>query len=277
MSNKLYILSLNWNGEDKLKKLTPTLLNSLQNIDFEWFIKDNGSKDNSISYLQSLEHNNIHVCAYKDNQQNFSEGCNYLYNFASPADKDFVLLLNNDIVFHDTTSIKNMMKIIEQDSNVGVVGTRLLYSNTDIIQHAGIVYNPFNRLPINFRDRQRNDSHAEKNRTFQAVTGAVLLTKSEYYKNSCVSNASGIKGMDEKYQWAFDDVDLCMSIGYNMKKKIVYCGKNQVFHESSASLKKNPCNMLFLSHNISHFRSKWEEIRKIDHEIYTNNNKHNLY
>ena len=166
---------------------------------------------------------------------------------------------------------------MDEDSNIGIVGTRLLYSNTNTIQHAGIVFNPFNNLPINFRDRQNNDIFAEKNRLFQAVTGAVLLTKSEYYKNSCTDNPSGIKGMDERYQWAFDDVDLCMSIGYEMKKKIVYCGKNKVFHESSASLKKNPRNMLYIGQNISHFKNKWQHKYMIDYNQYSNNIKYNLY
>lgn len=272
----LNIFTLNWNGLDKLIKLKSSLLPCLEGINYTWFIKDNGSIDNSVSTISTWG-DKVKVFDYKDNQQNFSEGCNYLYQAASPNDSDYVLLLNNDIVFNDTVSIKNMIKIMDQDSSVGVVGTRLLYSNTDIIQHAGIVFNPFNTLPINFRDRQRNDSSAEKNRLFQAVTGAVLLTKAEFYKNSCIDNPSGIKGMDERYQWAFDDVDLCMSIGYNMKKKIVYCGKNNVFHESSASLKKNPRNMLFIGNNISYFRSKWENIKKVDHEIYTNSNKYNLY
>jgi hypothetical protein len=275
--NKLVIITLNWNGEDKLKKLAPTLLNSLRDVDFEWFIKDNDSKDKSIDYLQSLNNKNIHTVKYKDNKQNFSEGCNYLYQVASPAEKDYILLLNNDIVFNDTSSIKNMIKLMEQDSAIGIVGTRLLYSNTNVLQHAGIVFNRFNNLPINFRDRQNNDISAEKNRLFQAVTGAVLLTKAEYYKNSCTTNPSGIKGMDEKYQWAFDDVDLCMSIGHTMKKKVVYCGKTNIFHESSASLKKNPSNMLFIGQNIAHFRSKWLNKYTMDQDIYSSNIKHNLY
>jgi GT2 family glycosyltransferase len=112
---------------------------------------------------------------------------------------------------------------------------------------------------------------------FQAVTGAAAITKAEYFRNSFNQNKSGIKGMDENYHWAFDDVDLCLSIKYNMNKKIVYCGDTNISHEESASLKKNPVNKLFLNHNLRYMFGKWGERYIIDQDIYTKNSRHNLY
>lgn len=133
------------------------------------------------------------------------------------------------------------------------------------------------RMPVHFRAGQTTDNHAERNREFQVVTGAVLLTKAEYFKNVHETNKSGIKGMDENYHWAFDDVDLCLSIKYNMNKKIVYCGKTNIFHEESASLKKNPTNKLFMPHNTNYLVKKWGARFIGDRAIYTRDPKHNLY
>ena len=83
--------------------------------------------------------------------------------------------------------------------------------------------------------------------------------------------------MDENYFWAFDDVDLCLSIKYNMNKKIVYCGNTNIFHEESASLKKNPTNKLFLNHNLKYMFEKWAGRYDIDKKTYTENTRHNLY
>ena len=83
--------------------------------------------------------------------------------------------------------------------------------------------------------------------------------------------------MDEGYHWAFDDVDLCLSIKYNMGKKIVYCGSTNIFHEESASLKKNQVNKLFLTHNLQHLFKKWGTRYVIDHEAYTKDSRLNLY
>jgi len=272
----LYILTLTWNGQDKLTKLKESLLPALDGLDYAWLIKDNASNDKTVE-VASEWGSTVKCIPYKDNQQNFSAGMNFLFAEASPADNDLVMLLNNDVIFNDTTSIKNMVNIINSDNEVGVVGSRLLYTGTNKLQHAGVVFEKTYGMPMHFRGNQPSDKSAEKNRLFQVVTGAVLLTKGEYYKNIFNKNKSSMKGMDENFHWAFDDVDLCLSIKYNLNKKIVYCGKNNVFHEESASLKKKPTNKLFMSHNCSYLLNKWRGRYSIDHDIYNKDSKYNLY
>ncbi len=274
---KLKIFTLNWEGGDKLKKLYPSLINSLSNVDYEWIIKDNASKDNSVEYLNSLKNDRIKVIKYKNNIQNFSEGMNLCFSEAAPSDNDLILLLNNDVIFNDTMSLSNMINIINNDNSVGVVGSRLLFTDTNKLQHAGVVFDNNHKLPFHFRSGQKADSLSEKNRLFQVVTGAVLLTKAEYYKNICDNNKSGIKGLNERLVWAFDDVDACLSINYNMNKKIVYCGKTNIFHEESFSLKKKPDNKLFMNHNINLLLSKWNKRYITDFDLYKDNPKYNLY
>lgn len=272
----LNILTLNWDGKDKLEKLYPSLMKSLDNIDYRWFIKDNNSKDDSIKYINSFENSNVNIIQYKNNRQNFSEGCNHLFNVANPNDNDLVMLLNNDIIFNDKSSIKNMINIMKDD-NVGAVGCRLLYTNTDKLQHAGVIFDPNHQgRPSHYRVNEKTDANAEKNREFQVVTGAILLTKAEYYKN-IFTNSSGEKGMDHNYHWAFDDVDMCLSIKYNMNKKIIYCGNTNIFHEESASLKKNPTNKLFMNHNSNYLRNKWTNRYSIDLNKYVSDSSFNLY
>jgi GT2 family glycosyltransferase len=273
---KCYIFTISWNGIDKLTKLYQSLMPALGNISYEWLIRDNGSKDNTVEIAKSWE-GNIKVIPYKDNRQNFAEGMNYLFATAAPADNDIVILLNNDVIFNDTTSINNMLNILNQDPSVGVVGARLLYTNTDKLQHAGVVFDNQYKTPTHFRAGQTSDAPAKRNREFQVVTGAVLATRAEYYRKAFNKNKSGINGIDEGFSWAFDDTDLCLCIKYNMDKKIVYCGDTNIFHEESATLKKNPANKLFMSHNISYLFSKWKSRLVADKDIYTKNPKHNLY
>jgi GT2 family glycosyltransferase len=271
----LYILTLTWNGIDKLTKLKESLLPALKNIEYTWLIKDNASKDDTLTKVASWENSNTKCFAYTNNSQNFSAGMNYLFSEASPKDSDLILLLNNDIIFNDTKSLENMIKLMADD--VGAVGARLLYTGSDLLQHAGVVFDNNIKTPTHFRCREKSDSAAEQNRLFQVVTGAVLLTKAEYFKEACTTNKSGAKGMDENYHWAFDDVDLCLSINYNMQKKIVYCGSTNIYHEESASLKKNPANKLFMSHNVNYLKNKWVNRYKLDKDIYTSDSRYNLY
>lgn len=272
----LYLLTLTWNAVDKLTKLKESLLPALEGLDYTWLIKDNASKDNTVE-VASTWGDRVKVIPYKNNQQNFSAGMNYLFHEASPADNDMVMLLNNDVVINDDKSIKNMTDLITKDSSVGAVGCRLLFTDTDKLQHAGVIFDERYHLPAHFRSGEKSDNSAEKNREFQVVTGAVLLTKGEYFKNACETNKTGIRGMDENYHWAFDDVDLCLSIKYNMNKKIVYCGNTNIFHEESASLKKNPANRLFMNHNVTYLKNKWNGRYIMDKALYTKEPNYNLY
>jgi GT2 family glycosyltransferase len=272
----LNIFTLTWNGVDKLTKLHDSLLPALEGIDYTWFIKDNASKDDTVAKASAWG-DKVKVISYKDNRQNFSEGCNFLCQEASPTDKDYVMLLNNDVIFNDKDSIKNMFSILRRDNSVGLVGARLLYTNTDQLQHAGVVFVPNYKTPMHFRAGQKSDADALRNRTFQVVTGAVCITRAECFKNAFDKNKSGRKGMDENYFWAFDDVDLSLSIRYNMNKKIVYCGGTNIFHEESATLKKNPTNKLFLNHNLKYLFDKWGGRYDIDSKKYMEDSRHNLY
>lgn len=272
----LYILTLTWNGQDKLTKLKESLLPALDGVDYTWLIKDNASNDKTVE-VASQWGDKIKCIPYKNNLQNFSAGMNFLFNEASPSNNDMVLLLNNDVIINDTESIRNMLNIMRADSSVGVVGSRLLYTGTNKLQHAGVVFEKSNGMPTHFRCNEITDKNAQRNRIFQVVTGAVLLIKADCYRNAFDKNKSGIKGMDENYHWAFDDVDLCLSVKYNMDKKIVYCGNNNIFHEESASLKKVPSNKLFMNHNCNYLLTKWRNRYSIDKDIYTKDSKYNLY
>lgn len=273
----LYLFTLNWNGADKLSKLKESIMPGLEGLDYTWLIKDNASKDESVQLIKNWGDDNIRCIEYKNNQQNFSMGMNFLFSEAAPADNDLVLLLNNDVIFNDKVSLKNMMNIINNDPHVGAVGGRLCYTNSNTLQHAGVVFDSTLKTPTHFRLGEQTDSFSEKNRLFQVVTGAVLLTKAEYFKNVFNNQKTGNNGMDENYHWAFDDVDLCLSIKYNMNKKIVYCGKTNIYHEESATLKKNPANMLFMPHNVKYLKNKWNSRYILDKETYTKDSKYNLY
>ena len=201
----LHILTLTWNGSDKLSKLNDSLLPCLDGLDYNWLIKDNDSKDDTLIKVANWENKNVNCIQYKNNLQNFSAGMNFLFKEASPKDDDLILLLNNDVIFQDTTSVRNMINIMNKDQSVGAVGARLLYTNTNKLQHAGVVFDNNHKLPCHFRSNEVSSKEDRKNRQFQVVTGAVLLTKAEYFKN-VFSNKSGDYGMDENYHWAFDEI-----------------------------------------------------------------------
>ncbi len=272
----LKILTLSWQGNNKLARLYPTFLNALNDIDYEWWIKDNGSTDGSIVMANEWHNDRVHMIAHPNNVDSFALGCNRLFSWCEPQDDDLILLLNNDIIFNDKHSLKKMINIMK-DQSVGVVGAKLTYTNTNKLQHAGVVFDQRLRLPTHYRANEMDDGDASKNREFQAITGAVMLTRASLYKNICTTNKSGLPGQDESLIWAFDDTCACLAIKYNMGKKIVYCGQTNISHDESATLKKNPVNKMFMLQNINHVKTKWGSFYKADRRLYDTNPNYLVY
>jgi len=262
---KIHALTLNWNGRDKLEKLGPGLKTNFEGLDAEWYVRDNGSKDGSLDWLKAFGATTLEV---GHNRDSFAKGVNSLFELANPGEDDFILLLNNDVQFNEPEAIKKMLALQEK-TGAEVVGARLVYpAVTDFkLQHAGVIFSKrYNLLPYHFRPGEPVDSAARKNRYFQAVTAAVCLVKASAFRK--------IGGMDEGYKWAFEDIDMCLSIG--QFGKVAYCGETEIFHEESASLKKNPVNKMFVGKNVERFRKKWSGKYEIDHDMYLGNKDYNV-
>ena len=257
-------------GKDENLSLRPVYVELMmllepdgENFEWKWYVKDNGSKDGSVEYLSSIQSDKVDVLFCSHNTDSFSSGMNILFERANPADDDLILLLNNDLWFEDTKSIVEMNKLLTDD--VGMVGARILYPDGKRLQHAGVYFSKkYNYFPYHYRHQEVADAASQKSREFQAVTGALVLIRAGDYRKICTNNKSGRVGLCELYFFSFEDIDASLSVKYNMKKKIMYCGKTNVFHDESASLKKNPMHKLMMGQNTKVFKEKWFGVYKKD-------------
>lgn len=257
----IHVLTLTWNGIDKLKTLRPKLLENLDKtvIPYQWHIRDNGSTDDTLQLISSW--GEVSVLAVDHNRDNFAQGMNSLAKRINFNDGDMILLLNNDVEFIDDDSLSTMVSLLKND--VAVVGAKLLYKGTNKLQHAGVIFSEkYGSMPYHFRHQEDDDESSSKNRYFQAVTAAVCLVDAKTFMS--------VGGFDEKFNWAFEDIALCLAIG-SLGKKIAYCGQTNIFHEESASLKRNPVNKMFLHNNVKHFKNTQTSKYHLDHKIYLNN------
>lgn len=267
--SKLYVFTLNWNGESLLKNMLPGLINNLKklNIEYQICIRDNGSKDNSVELLKS-DYKDIFILEKDHNRDSFSAGMNSLFELVSPNDDDLILLLNNDIVFLDDQSLSKMFTLM-QKTNAAMVGARLMHNDNKTISHNGIIFSKkYGDMCWNYRSGDVLNNNIDlKNRQFQAITAACALVKAKNFKQAGL--------FDTNLHWAFEDVALCLEISINQKEKIICCGETNITHLTSESLKKNPVNKLFLSSNVKYFKNKWFGKYKLDHELYLNNPHYN--
>lgn len=166
---------------------------------------------------------------YKELPFNFSYMCNW---GAKEAQGDYLLFLNDDMEIVDADWLILLMEKAVLPY-VGAVGAKLLYPDTDIIQHAGITnlrVGPAHKLQF---AHDTEDHYFGQNRGVHdmlGVTGACLLVKKTIFEK--------VGGFDETLAVAFNDVDLCYKIYeagyYNVVRNDLF-----LFHHESLSRGKD--------------------------------------
>ena len=196
----------------------------------EFIIVDNGSSEENKNRIeQKLQKINNTRYIYKELPFNFSYMCNW---GAKEAQGDYLLFLNDDMEIVDADWLILLMEKAVLPY-VGAVGAKLLYPDTDIIQHAGITnlrVGPAHKLQF---AHDKEDHYFGQNRGVHdmlGVTGACLLVRKTLFEK--------VGGFDETLAVAFNDVDLCYKIYeegyYNVVRNDLF-----LFHHESLSRGKD--------------------------------------
>jgi|GEM_PF-1726863 len=190
---------------------------------YEVIVVDNHSTDGSAEFLQAQqkERSNLRVITLPANQ-GFASACN---RGALEARGQYLVFLNNDTEPQEGW-LSEMLKTAGKEK-VGVVGSKLIYPQSGLINHAGYVYNPqIGFYPI-YHNVSADFAGVNKEREFQAVLGACLLIRKDLFEAA---------GMFATY--GLEDIDLCLKVrraGY----KIMYCPRSRVLHHGSVTLQKS--------------------------------------
>lgn len=202
-------------------ELVQQCINSYRSTTFdlasEIIIVDDGSPPSiqqSLREWTAAEH--IHYIP-KPNNEGFSKAVNAGIIASS---SEYVLLVNNDIVFQQADWLNPMVHLMNTSQDIGIVGARLLYPD-QTIQHGGVF--PTRRGYFDHRYRFLPADHppALLIEDVHAVTGALMLIRRSLLQQ--------IGMLSERYFIAFEDIDLC----YRAKRhgyRVVYCGTSYAIH-----------------------------------------------
>lgn len=213
------VIVLNWNQ----KKLLNNCLESVLNTDYsemEIIVSDNGSTDGSVKMVKK---NFANVVLIENNANlGFCEGNNIAIKRAKG---DIIVLLNND-TWVDKNWINEIVNAAS-DSKVGIVGCKLLFVGTNVIQSLGYRSNLLGHY-VNRGLLEINDGKYDNEEVADVdyVSGAALAIK------RLVVDAVGF--LDPMFYAYFEDVDWCYRVkelGY----KVVVAQKAVVHHCGSVS------------------------------------------
>ncbi len=212
MKNKLLsIIIVNYNGEQFLRNCIESIHKNCQGIDYEIVIVDNNSSDKSVNLIKA-EFPSVILIENKEND-GFAKGNNI---GVKNCRGKYILLLNNDTILLD--NLKPAIDLIIEDSNIGIIGIRMLDEQDKFVASFGKfpkIYNFFklSTLQIDMDEiKIRIISSPKKPILVDWISGAFLLTTNQLWKQ--------VGGLDEAYFMYVEDVD------YN--KKVQVLGKKSL-------------------------------------------------
>lgn len=227
MKVELSIIIVNYNGKLFLKDCIDSLKQNLQTISYEIIILDNDSKDGSCLYIKD-NFQDVKLIESKINF-GFGKGNN---EAVKQANGSYVLLLNNDTIILD--KLDAIIKLFEQDNEIGVVGINMLNAQKKYLNAAGVFPNfktmfQFKKL-YNLGNEFKKGKFSKDLYEVGWLCGSFLFLKKETYEK--------IGGFDEDYFMYVEDVDFCKKIA-NLNLKRIFISNLNYIHFVGFHSKRN--------------------------------------
>ena len=220
--NEITIITVLYDSSE----IVESFFDSLKN--FKIIVVDNGKNEKILERIKNFK--NIQVIS-KNKNLGYGRAINFAFDNVST---NFFLVLNPDLSI-DISSIENMLKILNQYSDCGIVA------------------------PITLPDKDFYGAFPERNLknvdSSNAIKSRELLLNSEIEGELCVDVAKGcallisakhfenIGKFDEKYFLFWEEIDICKKLR-SKKTSVIVTPKSKAQHNQGKSLKSNIRNFL---------------------------------
>lgn len=227
MNKKLSIIIVHYRKPPILRLCLKSIKKSLKDIDYEVIVADSASTEKSRDVLIE-EFPDVSFIPFEENT-GYSKGVNAALE---TSNGEYVFIANPDIVIFDD-SINKMIKVLENDKTIGMVGPSLLNFNETSQPSCFRFYTPttiacrrtflgrmpyFKKILDNFL---MSDKDLNKSQEVDWIMGSAMMTRREYIKK--------VGLMDERFFLYFEDVDWCKRFWDN-GLKVIYYPEARMYH-----------------------------------------------
>lgn len=228
MDKDVAIIILNWNAYND----TFECLKSLEHLTyphFHVFLVDNASQDGSFDKLQQdYKDGKFHIpITFIQTGANlgFAGGNNVAIKQAYNQGYQYFWLLNNDTVV-DPNALTPLVETLENDKQVGIVGSKIYYYGTNKIWFAGGKVNTWTGKTRHIGIKEEDVGQYDQLREVDYITGCSLGFRREILET--------VGYMCEDYFLYYEETDWNIRIN-NKGWKIVYQPSSVIYHKVSNS------------------------------------------
>ena len=176
---------------------------------------------------------------------------------AAIASGRHLFFLNNDTEMADG-ALRNLVRRIDSDDTIGIVGSKLIYPDGRLQEAGGIIFSDGSGWNYGRLDTPQKPEYSFY-RDVDYVSGAALLIRTELFRT--------VGGFDERYVPAYHETPISASRSAWPGKRVIYEPQSVVTHyegvfsgtDLTAGVKR------FQEINKPKFRSKWADVLAEDH------------
>lgn len=233
------VVILNWNGISLLQKFIPILI-KYNSCNYQIYVIDNGSTDESVDWLQKNYPDDIKLITLNENY-GFAKGYN---EGLKQIESDYYILLNSDVAVSNNWC-EPLIDFLEKNKDYAALQPKILsFSNPEYFEYAGAAGGyvdkwgyPFCRGRI-FNTIEKDTGQYDDITDIFWASGACFVIRSSIYNQ--------LGGFDERFFAHMEEIDLCWRIQH-LGYKLACIPQSKIYHLGGASLQYNDPKKLFLN------------------------------
>lgn len=229
MNKKTSIIIVSYNTGPVLARCLDSTLN--QDSVHEIILVDNGNPDDMRARLQEFakQNNKIRIISGQGNV-GFATGCNI---GVKEATGDYILILNPDSIL-PKNAVVDIISEMEKKPEAWLAGCQMIQpdgspqggSKRNLLTPKIAFSQALRLYKLGMQPMNIAEINGEESSFVPAISGAFMMIPKDKYEK--------IGGMDEKYFFHVEDLDLCWNIN-KMGGKILYVPKIKIIHYRSSS------------------------------------------
>ncbi|MFH0819214.1 MAG: glycosyltransferase family 2 protein [Patescibacteria group bacterium] len=235
---KLSIIILNYNTQNLLRLCLQNLIALKLDFPYEIIVVDNASVDDSVDMMKE-KFPQIKLIVSKINCGH-ARGNNL---GIKQAQGEYILILNTDIIFKNSEDLSNLLKFMDQQSKVAIVGPRLLNGDGSVQRSCYRSYSlftpiwrrtPLGKLKFAKRDLNNhlmNDFNHNETIVVEWILGACMLLRKKFIEK--------YGAFDEIFFLYFADYELCDRASANGYKVYYYHDTKIIHYHKRESAQKS--------------------------------------